>query len=55
MEMLVGTSGNVGRHKDKTHVKSWWEMLVGTPVSLQIKTKDIGNVCRHTLIFGDND
>jgi len=38
MEMLVGTRGNVGRHKYKNHVKSWWEMLVGTPGSLEIMT-----------------
>jgi len=56
MEMPVGTSGNVGRYKNKTRVKSWWEMLVvGTPGSLQIMTKDIGNVGRHTWIFRDND
>jgi len=30
-------------------------MLVGTPGSLQIMTKDIGNFGRHTWIFGNND
>jgi len=55
MEMLVGTSGNVGRHKYKNQVKSWWEMLVGTPVSLEIMTKDIGNLGRYTWIYKDND